>query len=409
MKISISIFQVIFIIFLALITNALYAQSDNHIAVREESLYFQYQKELLSKKNSPTINLYEDVSCPSEQEPCLSNLEIAIQALDELASQNKRTNKKKIIKEIYRLKEISQSIGEQLQLYDILTRVTNNADIKWENELFRVSQKSLQNNDLSAKDLYLLQATAAPAPVASPQALIDLIKIEPNLDKYRSGQYKNKPRIFMFCRSQRKFACLMIMKDSAGKLRTLADGKTPWSQPALGFSKYKKEYNQTNGNTPAGVLRIDGVMPSADKKNVFGKFRRLILNFVASSSSENDHLTLLPRSSHNETWWHQAVVARDIGRGLLRVHGTGLRSPSDTSYYPLVPTSGCIAKRENTYDKESYFDQRLLLDELMLASNLKPIYENEEKIRGLIYVVNINDRSGNVNLDDLYKNGILKK
>src|SRR5690606_6912066 len=172
---------------------------------------------------------------------------------------------------------------------------------------------------------------------------------------------------------------LMLLKDGHGNIWRDDQGDI-WHQPALAYSRHKKEYNQVNGNTPAGIHRIDGVMPKADQQRVFGKFRRLILNFIGPGENESYTKLLLPESSHNESWWLQASVARDIGRSALRIHGTGLRSKKRKPYYPLVPTSGCIAQRENTYDRITYLDQRNLLDELMKASGLDPVFENEPHI-----------------------------
>lgn len=233
-----------------------------------------------------------------------------------------------------------------------------------------------------------------------------LLTVEPPIQSYWDGRYYLKPRIFMFCRDNRKQPCLMLMKDATGRLMRHRDG-TPWTQGSLGFSRHKKDFHQTNGNTPSGVFRIDGVMPSADRPLVFGEFRRLILNFVGHSSNESNLKKLLPAVTHNHTWWQEGVIARNNGRGLFRIHGTGLRSSSSKSYYPFVPTAGCVAKRENNYNKVVYKDQRELLDKLMRSSGLDPIYENETKILGLLYVIDIDKKDEPVTLSSLKQAGII--
>ena len=227
-----------------------------------------------------------------------------------------------------------------------------------------------------------------------------LLTEEPPIQTYWDGRYYQKPRIYMFCRDNRKQKCLMLMKDAAGNL-------IDWSQESLGHSRHRKDFHQTNGNTPSGVWRIDSVMPSADQQRVFGKFRRLIINFVGHSQDEINIKKLLPTMTHNHSWWHEGVVARNNGRGLFRIHGTGLRSSRFRSYFPLVPTAGCVAQSENTYNKIIYRDQRLLLDQLMVASGLDPIYENETEILGLLYVIDIDKKEEPVTIESLKEVGIL--
>ncbi|MCB0350224.1 MAG: hypothetical protein KDD38_03510 [Bdellovibrionales bacterium] len=396
---------------------------------QEEALYFQYLEDIKSPNRvAPGLVLSSKRKCTKQHDSCLSNTEVAIQALDAVSSEPTRTDKMK--NEIYRLKLGVANLAEQLQLYAMLTNNFATQDLSWEAELLSRTQKAVAAQNLSSKTIHVLLThrnvyfgqnwdsiyselekynLEIPAPVASQQALIDLVSADLELDKYKSGLYLNRPRVFMFCRSERTYPCLMIMKDSNNQFHKLNDGKTIWSQPSLGYSRHRKDYDETNGNTPTGVLRIDGVMPVNDQQLVFGKYRRLILNFVAQTEAEADHQLLLPPSSHFETWWRQAVISRDIGRGLFRIHGTGIRSSKNANFYPLVPTSGCVAKRENKYDGETFLDQRLFLDELMKASNLEPIFENEEKIRALLYVVNIDGKKKAVELSDLFAIGILKR
>jgi hypothetical protein len=197
----------------------------------------------------------------------------------------------------------------------------------------------------------------------------------------------------------------MVMRDAKGEI--WHDGKGGiWSQPALAYSRHLKPSNKPNGDTPAGVQRIDGVMPSANSQLVYGKFRRLILNFVGAGQDESYTKLLLPPSSLGADWWQAASVARDIGRGSLRIHGTGLSSSSSQPYYPLVPTSGCIAKREGKYGKVKYTDQRELLDELMKASGLEAKADNEPNINALIYLLEIDAKKTPVALTDLQALGL---
>lgn len=242
----------------------------------------------------------------------------------------------------------------------------------------------------------------------SQKAVTDLYHTPADLSHYRNGRYENQPKLFMFCRKDRRYPCLTLAKDRYGRPVLDSKGKL-WKLPTLGLSRHGKKYNQFNGNTPAGIFTIDGVMPSANKQLVFGKFRRMILEFVPESQDESIQKSFLPASSHTESWWYEGVVARNIGRGLFRIHGTGLRNFDESNpYYTFYATSGCIATRENFYDGIDYKDQRHFLDQMMDSANLDPIYKNETKIRGVIFVININDKKSAVQMADLAAYNIIE-
>jgi len=137
-------------------------------------------------------------------------------------------------------------------------------------------------------------------------------------------------------------------------------------------------------------------MPEANKAFEFGQFRRLIVNFIPRSSDESSIRKYLPENHQDKSWWKASVVGRELGRDLLRIHGTGRVNLNPfTSYFPFVPTSGCLATNEaNLLGFKKFKDQRLLLDTLMSALNLPLIHENESKIHGLLYVIELDDNLG---------------
>lgn len=218
----------------------------------------------------------------------------------------------------------------------------------------------------------------------------DLIKDQPAF-----GQL----RLYMFCRNDRQYPCLFVARKPDGQL--LKVNNKIWSQPSLGYSRHKRIYSQVNGNTPSGVFKINGVMPVANKQKAYGKYRRLILEFIAKSPNEASMRALLPNSSQPAQWWKENVVARNNGRNAFRIHGTGNRAPQGAPYYPFFGTSGCVAQRENTYDSVTYTDQRKLLDSLMRAMDIEPIYSNEPKIKGYLYVINLNSKKEAVTLEEV--------
>jgi hypothetical protein len=249
--------------------------------------------------------------------------------------------------------------------------------------------------------------SATEKPVGDQTALaLDLWNHEPDLSRYEGGAYERGIKLYMFCRTNRLYACILTLRGDHFERVMNADGSL-WTQPALVSSARGLPSYQRNGNTPAGIHHIDGVMPTADQPVSFGKFRRLILDFVPASPDEAKTKSLLPPSSLDSTWWRPAGVARDIGRSLFRVHGTGKLNPDPTSsWYPFMRTSGCVAQRENTYNGIEYRDQRNLLDTLMKAQGLEVNATNETAIKGLLFIIEINDEDRAVTPADLKKIGI---
>ena len=242
--------------------------------------------------------------------------------------------------------------------------------------------------------------------VESPEVYTDLFYATPDVTTYMNGEYIKSVKIFKFCRTNRLYPCLMVMKDVNDQPIREASGAL-WVHPSLASSARGLPSYTRNGNTPAGIFTIDSVMPVADQQISYGKNRRMILNFVPAAKNEELIKSLLPPSSHDKEWWKTSVVARDIGRNLFRIHGTGkVNTDPNTPYFPFMRTSGCIAQRENTYSGVKYNDQRELLDMVMKAMELQPTYANEIKIKGIIYVIELNDKNEAVSREDLLALGI---
>lgn len=236
--------------------------------------------------------------------------------------------------------------------------------------------------------------------------IADLFHKTPNVTTYMNGEYIKSVKIYMFCRENRLYPCMMVMRNVHGEVVRNADGSI-WTHKSLASSARGLPSYTKNGNTPTGIYTIDSVMPSADQQMSFGKFRRMIVNFIPKSKNETLQKALLPESSHAEDWWKPAVTARDIGRSLFRIHGTlKINQDPTVPYYPFMRTSGCIAQRENTYDGVEYKDQRALLDSIMTAMDLAPTYANELNVKGILYLVEIDDKNAPVDADDLAIRGI---
>jgi hypothetical protein len=178
----------------------------------------------------------------------------------------------------------------------------------------------------------------------------------------------------------------LLIRKVDGKFVVNSQGHI-WSIPILAHTHRGLSFNHSNGHTPCGIYSIDGVMPEANNQLEFGKFRRLIVNFLKPEEGQ-EYFNRMPQSHWNLNWWKQSMLANFLGRSLLRIHGTGRKNFNIfSSYYPFVPTSGCLATMETGRFGERIAHQRQLLDVLMQAQGLSPVYENELKIHGLLYVV----------------------
>lgn len=191
---------------------------------------------------------------------------------------------------------------------------------------------------------------------------------------------QSQTTVYVMCRENREFGCAIAIKDKNGKL------VEDFSLPLLAFTRLGLPFHFENGSTPAGVYFIDSVMPVADKQSEFGKNRRLILNFAGTEEVKR----ILPSSQLERKWWQQAQLAKELGRGYLRIHGTGVMNTDPHSLHPmLVPSVGCLKLREGQYDGVIYNDQRLLLNALMKAQGLAVKTENELMIKSTLILFHI--------------------
>jgi len=273
-------------------------------------------------------------------------------------------------------------------------------------ELFDMKLDALVEQALATFPEETRWVAASERPVGDQTAVaLDLWDHATDLSRHNNGNYAGGIKIYMFCRSNRIHPCLMAVRDQSNAA-VYYNGEL-WTQPSLASSARGLPSYQRNGNTPAGVLTIDGVMPAADQQISFGKFRRLILNFIPGGNSERNTRSLLPVTSLDSDWWKPANVARDVGRNLLRIHGTGkLNADPASAWFPFMRTSGCIAQRENSYDGITYRDQRDLLNVLMAAQGLDVNFANEAKIKGMLFLIEIDDQNRAVTPTDLANIGI---
>jgi hypothetical protein len=390
-------------------------------AVVEENLYLQYQSEIQTDDSLKSVKLAPGITSFSQK--------LFVDALEDLLAAGSVEAEKTLtsvssihydLVERLRLEILKIKHGQTTVLpRSLVNEVSNelkktypNVQVIYVLAVYEVELENAGHSDLieEAKlhsEYANISGTTDSIREISPEIIRDVVNNTPSVTTYMNGEYVNSIKLFMFCRDNRIYPCLMIMKDINGNLVRNTDG-TLWSHRSLASAKTGLPSYSRNGNTPAGVLTIDSVMPVADQQISYGKNRRMILNFVPKSADETLLKSLLPASSYNNEWWQAGVTARDIGRNLLRIHGTGkINTDPNTPYFPYMRTSGCIAQKENTYNGVVYNDQRILLDAVMAALGLAPKFENEVQVKGVLYIMEMDEVAAQVELADLNAIGIL--
>lgn len=402
------------------LSTATYAAASLQHEISEERDYYEYQEMILSNsQKSHFIGVMAD-----EQKLYLDALE------DILAESPKNTN---ALRSLIATNAFFYEIADQFRA--AILKIKYNVSASIPSDLVEMIHNELLQEEPDRRLLYLMAAhqdlletrhkdiltlarkhkafydvqdtgESDGETVEAPEVYTDLFYATPDVTTYMNGEYIKSVKIFKFCRTNRLYPCLMVMKDVNDQPIREASGAL-WVHPSLASSSRGLPSYTRNGNTPAGIFTIDSVMPVADQQISYGKNRRMILNFVPAAKNEELIKSLLPPSSHDKEWWKTSVVARDIGRNLFRIHGTGkVNTDPNTPYFPFMRTSGCIAQRENSYSGVKYNDQRELLDMVMTAMELQPKYENEIKIKGIIYVIELNDKNAPVSREDLLALGI---
>lgn len=405
------------LIFSLLLTLSLSATATSQ-AVLEETLYFDFQKVILHKelqqKGMNGFSAYEQgLFVDALWDLAEENSPEALEALDSLQTFHYTLFEKLrigILRIKYRsaqtlpadlVSELENALREpktELKLVYTIAAYEEELQGAGHTELIALARSHSEYLDIAADGERIKEL--------STDVVADIFHRTPDTTTYMNGEYVKSVKIYMFCRSNRLYPCLMTMRDVHGEVVRNADG-TLWTHKALASSKQGLPSYTRNGNTPTGVLTIDSVMPVADQQISYGKNRRMILNFVPKSKNEALLRSLLPASSQEEDWWKAGVTARDIGRNLFRIHGTGkINNDPSVPYFPFMRTSGCIAQRENTYDGVTFNDQRELLDAIMTAMDYTPAFENEPKVKGILYLVELDDVDEVVSPETLVSYGI---
>jgi hypothetical protein len=395
------------ILILAFLGISLYAQAQSEREIMRERLYWQYMDQLQGKKDFNTafdlmasssdsqkaqVDAWWTTSVDPEAQHLLSKIKSDLQ---KVSASSYGTP------ELIRLVVLADKVGlEDNRKQKFIKALKAKLKTKLETRALYL----LLNHEKKLSSLGLNVLSVKTAQADQVKTYLDIV--ESSAQAPSAAQIKSlffdihsagKTSLYLFCRKDRRHPCLMLMKDVNGN--PVYQGSELWSLPSLGLSRFNLRFNHESGDTPAGIYWLDGVMPTADRELEYGKNRRLIMNLPKSKAAVSD---LLPQETQFSKWWEQNFLAKTIGRDYLRIHGTGKFNLDPASLHPtLYPSQGCVKMREGTYGNVTFNDQRLLLDQMMKAQDLKVSVSSETSIRSILVVIDLNQDSRAVSLSDV--------
>lgn len=223
-----------------------------------------------------------------------------------------------------------------------------------------VGQRFSADEPLVAATLQDLETLLAPTP--SPP-LSDLLAV-------RIAQ--GYAHLFVLCRADRGVACRAVLRDASGSFVRTGNGRL-WSVELLADSIHQLRPHFSYGFTPQGIYRMFGTRaPSV--YTAYGRYPRVVLGlpfedigtpFLPGGSAvyapaRHEYGRLLPHSWRASSLLYQAYWAGRLGRGAIRIHGTGepvetfgvkLFSQPPASRH-LNPALGCISAYERAGSPE---------------------------------------------------------
>jgi hypothetical protein len=234
----------------------------------------------------------------------------------------------------------------------------------------------------------------------------DLIALPPVEDLF-GNSFEHKLVIFSIQRSNRDYPGLLIIRKPDGKFLRDESGKI-FSIPQLARAITDLPGYITNGNTPEGILSIQGIDFS---KNVFigpSPNLQLVLPYEVSPQkyfhnevsdtiwNKEFYSNLLPDSWKNYLPIYEAYYAGKAGRNEIIAHGTTIDPEfyKDKSYYPFTPSLGCLTTKELWSDVNGKIVES---DQIILMN----AFNDAGVDNGYFVVVNIDDQHKPISLDEI--------
>ncbi len=239
----------------------------------------------------------------------------------------------------------------------------------------------------------------------SPQKSDKLTAIPKLADLLKWQVAPQQAHMYVLCRPNRDVLCLAVLKDRNGKF--VKQGKQLWSTPLLLQSLRNLDWYFTNGRTPQGIYRMEGVslQPDDEAFHAYGQFS-LVNLFVPFEDGVNNFLpnqkgkftgnlqayqALLPPTWRSYQPIQQSYWAGNAGRSLFRIHGSGaaidfFRNKDkvvNAKNFEWMATLGCLSAIE-IYDNRGSLlkaDMPKILDALNTVGN--------GKVEGYLIVVDV--------------------
>ncbi|PZV16232.1 MAG: hypothetical protein DCF20_08830 [Pseudanabaena sp.] len=247
-----------------------------------------------------------------------------------------------------------------------LSAIAKSSNTDDSNQLAKLKLKVQQRFPKWQQDLHL-RATLQNFP--SDRQTIETSTPIPNLeDLLKWNVAPQQAHMYVFCRPNRDILCLSVIKDRNGKF--LKQGNQLWSAQLLLQSLRNLDWYFTNGRTPQGLYRMEGVslQPDDEYFHAYGQFS-LVNLFVPFEDGVNAFLpnqkgkftgnlqsyqALFPPSWRTYTPIQQTFWAGNVGRSLFRIHGSGaaidfFRTKSavvNTKNFEWNATLGCLSALE---------------------------------------------------------------
>lgn len=232
-------------------------------------------------------------------------------------------------------------------------------------------------------------------------------KVPPLSDLLSKNFGSNKIVIYSLQRINRDYPGLLIIKNTDGKFLRNEEGEI-FSVPQLARAISDLPGYITNGNTPEGILSIQGTDVS---KNIFiGPTPNLqtVLPFEVNPiiffhNLKNDSIwnsdlysSLLPESWKSYLPIYEAYYAGKAGRNEIIAHGTTI-DPNfykNKQYLPFTPSMGCLTTKEIWSEETGKIIES---DQIKLMNVLSKFNE----LKGYLIVVNIDDKKSPVELTEV--------
>ena len=234
----------------------------------------------------------------------------------------------------------------------------------------------------------------------------ELISLPPILDLL-GHSFENRLVIFSIQRSNRDYPGLVVVRKPNGKFLRSESGEI-FSVPQLARAITDLPGYITNGNTPEGILSIQGI--DFSKNDFIGPSPNLQLVFpyevnpgkyfhVANKDTLwnlEEYKRLLPESWKEYINIYEAYYAGKAGRNEIIAHGTTIDPGfyAGTSYFAFTPSLGCLTTKELwSYETGNIIES----DQIKLMNAFK----NAGNENGYFIVVNIDDQKTAVALNEI--------